>query len=83
MQPANLTPAQLRALRQYADGAEHPELHDFGQGPLAFYAREKVISALMRKGLVDDSGITAAGRAAVVTYEGNMPGLKQTRSKAK
>lgn len=55
---------QRQALRDYSEGYEHPSLDDF-EGALAFRNRERVIDALRRRGLVDDCGITDAGRAAL------------------
>lgn len=59
-----LTPKQTAALRDYADGREHPDFDDYygTAGALAFRNRERVIEALMRRGLVDENGITTAGR---------------------
>lgn len=63
-----LTPKQQTALKDYADGREHPDLDDFygPAGALAWRNRERVIEALIRKGLIDQHQvITEAGRAAL------------------
>lgn len=63
-----LTEKQKIALRDYADGREHPDLDDFygPAGALAWRNRERVIEALQRKGLIDQHQIiTDAGRAAL------------------
>jgi hypothetical protein len=65
-----MTKAQRCALRDYAEGREHPDLDDYlSGGSLAFRNRERVIGSLMRLGFVDGSGITEAGRAALANNE--------------
>lgn len=61
---SKLTPKQMQALRDYAEGYEQPDLDDFygSAGALAWRNRERVIDALTRRGLVDENGITQAGR---------------------
>lgn len=45
------------------------ELDDYGLGALAFYARDRVLGALLRRGLIEsapnDYAITDAGREAL------------------
>ena len=65
-----LTKAQRNALQSYADDFEAPDYADYSEraGPaLGWINRERVISALIRKGLLDaDQHITDAGRAALI-----------------
>ena len=59
-----LSPKQMSALRDYAEGREHPDYDDYygAAGALAWCNRERVIAALMRRGLINECGITGAGR---------------------
>jgi hypothetical protein len=62
-----ITPAQLRMLKDCADG-EPTDYSDYflrsGSSALGWYNREQVISALIRKKLLDDDlKPTVAGRA--------------------
>ena len=67
----HLTPAMLRTLRSVANG-DPGDLADFGLSALAFYAREKVLSALIARGLIEDAEtITDAGRAAIAKATGS------------
>lgn len=62
-----ITPKQMQALRDYAEGREHPDYDDYmAGGALAFRNRDRVITALQRRGLLDgDQQITDAGREAL------------------
>lgn len=62
-----LTPAMLRELRHIARYGEPCDLFEFhGANHLAFHAREKVLTALIRRGLIADAeSVTDAGRAAI------------------
>jgi len=65
--PRPLTPAMLRELRSIERG-QIGDLLDYGYNGLAFYARDRVIGALERRGLIaatPDWSITDAGRAAI------------------
>lgn len=65
--PKALTPAMLRELRSIERG-DVGDLLDYGTNALAFYARDRVIGALERRGLIaatPDWSLTAAGRAAI------------------
>lgn len=60
----HITSKQMQALRDYAEGREHPDFDDYygSAGALAWLNRERVIDALMRRGLIDaDQKITQAG----------------------
>lgn len=59
---AKITEKQMQALREYAEGREHPDYDDFIEaGSLAFRNRERVIEALERRGLISEGIITQAG----------------------
>ena len=64
-----LSKAQLDALRSYAADIEAPDYADYAEragAALGWRNRELVISALMRRGLIDgEQKITEAGRAAL------------------
>lgn len=63
-----LTAAQLRELRCIAQTGGISDLSEFGGNHLAFYARDRVIGALLRKGLIaatPDWSLTDAGRSVV------------------
>lgn len=66
--PKPLSPAMLRELRHIARYGEPCDLAEFhGANHLAFHARERVLSALIRRGMIADAEtITDAGRAAIV-----------------
>lgn len=67
------TEAQLRALREIDRyPGNPPEMDGYGDNALAWYAREKVLGALIRKGLIvsGEWALTAAGRAALVAEGG-------------
>lgn len=70
--PGPLTPAMLRELRSI----EHSgvgDLSDYCANALAFYARDRVIGALERRGLIEatpDWSLTDAGRAAIAKATG-------------
>lgn len=72
MSAAQLTPAMLRELRnieRYGEATDPCEWH--GAGHLWFYAREKVITALITRGLIADAEtVTDAGRAAIAKATG-------------
>lgn len=62
-----LTPAMLRELRSIERG-DVSDLLDYGTNALSFYARDRVIGALERRGLIaatPDWTLTDAGRAAL------------------
>lgn len=62
-----LTPAMLRELRSINAGRVG-DLDDYGLSALSFYARDRVIGALERRGLIaatPDWSLTDAGRAAI------------------
>lgn len=62
-----LTPAMERELRSIERG-DVGDLLDYGHNALAFYARDRVIGALERRGLIEqtpDWSLTEAGRAAL------------------
>jgi hypothetical protein len=68
----NLSPAMLRELRsinRWGAPSDPAEWH--GCGALWFHARERVLSALIRRGLIEDAEtITEAGRAAIAKAQG-------------
>lgn len=67
-----LTPAMQRELRSIAHG-EVSDLLDYGTNSLAFYARDRVIGALEKRGLIaatPDWSLTDAGQAALAQVEG-------------
>lgn len=67
-----LTAAMLRELRSIERG-DVGDLLDYGTNALSFYARDRVIGALERRGLIEatpDWSITDAGRAAIAKAEG-------------
>ena len=73
--PGPLTAAMVRELRSIERG-DVGELLDYGQNALAFYARDRVIGALERRGLIvaaPDWSLTAAGRAAIAKATGAQP----------
>lgn len=68
---SRLTPAMLRELRSIAHDGNPSDPLDWCHAPeeLWFHARDKVIGALLRRGLIVDGGgyqITASGRAALL-----------------
>lgn len=66
-----LTPAMLRELRCIVRFGQPGELAEYGANELAFYARDKTIGALIRRGLIEDSEhATDAGRAAIAAATG-------------
>jgi hypothetical protein len=65
-----LTPAMLRELRCIVKYGVPGDLADYGANALAFYAREKTIDALIRRGLIADcETATDAGRDAIAKTE--------------
>ena len=59
-----LTPAMRRELAHVARYGQPGDLADYGVNALAFYAREKTITALIDRGLLADAEtVTEAGRA--------------------
>ena len=67
-QPATpLTMAQRRELRSISATGEPSDLHSWhAAGSLCFVARDRVLGALLRKGLIADDGgfsLTDAGRS--------------------
>ena len=70
MSTAPLTPAMLRELRCIVKYGQPGDLADYGANALAFYARDKTIAALMRRGLIDDSEHATEAGAAFVAAAG-------------
>lgn len=71
--PETLTPAMLRELRSI-ERSGVGDLLDYGTNALAFYARDRVIGALERRGLIVNDGdwiATDAGRAAIAKATGS------------
>lgn len=67
-----LTPAMVRELHAIERG-DVGDLLDYGYNALAFYARDRVIGALERRGLIaatPDWTLTDAGRAAIARATG-------------
>lgn len=67
---AKLSPAMLRELRSIAWDGNPSDPADWDHAPegLWFHARDRVIGALLRRGLIVDEGgyrITEAGKAAL------------------
>jgi len=66
----NLTPAMMRELRSIVKYGQPGDLAEYGANALAFYARDKTIGALLKRGLIEDSEhATEAGRALVEKVE--------------
>lgn len=57
-----LSPKQVEMLSAFARDGEAADIYDFGGSTLAWRNRERVIEALHRKGLLNEDGITQAGR---------------------
>lgn len=62
-----ISPAQLRMLKDCAEDGEPTDFNDFamrsGNSALGWGNRERVLSALIRKGLLDDDlKVTESGR---------------------
>jgi hypothetical protein len=68
-----LTPAMLRELRSIARWGQPSDPAEWnGAGALWFHARDRVIGALARRGLIvadPDWSVTDAGRAAIAEAE--------------
>jgi len=66
---ATITKAQRIALKAYADSCEAPDYAEYAEragSALGWRNRERVITALIRKGLLDtEQNLTPAGRAAL------------------
>ena len=79
-----ITDKQMQALRDYAEGREHPDFDDYygTAGALAWRNRERVIDALRRRGLIDDNGITKAGRDMVAGRVVNADAMSETQFEA-
>ena len=66
-----LTNAMLRELKSLARTGEPSDLYDWPNvpGALAFHARDRVLGALLRRGLIQDAPggyeLTPAGKGAV------------------
>ena len=70
MKARPLTRAMLRELKSIATYGRPGELDDYGSTVLAFYAREKTIEALLKRGLISDAETaTDAGRAALAAHD--------------
>lgn len=73
MSTNKLTPAMLRELRAIDSTGEPTDPIDWtGAAHLWFHARDKVLSALLRRGLIEDVAgvgfvLTDAGRTALLT----------------
>jgi hypothetical protein len=69
------TTAMLRELRAIQSTGEVGDLLDYGSNALAFYAREKTLTALLRRDLiVSEAGgyvLTDAGREALAKATGS------------
>ena len=66
-----LTPTMRAELAHIAKHGTFRELDAYSFGPLAFYAREKVLTALIARGLISDAEtITDAGRTALQGEKG-------------
>jgi hypothetical protein len=69
MKTERLTTAQYAALKSYARDFEAPDYADYAEragSALGWLNRERVITALIRKGMLDgEQKITDAGRAAL------------------
>lgn len=61
MKMALLTPKQIEMLKSFERDFEATDICDF-DGPLGWHNRERVIDSLRRRLLLDDDGITPAGR---------------------
>lgn len=62
----DMTPKQREMLISFERDGEATDICDFyDAGSLFWRNRERVIDALHRKGLLDEDGITEAGRAAL------------------
>lgn len=70
--PGPLSTRQLEMLRHYHEEGEAMDFGMFrGRSHVAWHNREQVISALIRKGMIDkDQIITDTGRAAISRAEG-------------
>lgn len=72
--PGPLTPAMLRELKSIQRG-DISDVAEYGANALAFYARDRVIGALERRGLLvaaPDWSLTDAGRAAIQKATGGI-----------
>lgn len=56
-----LSPKQLEMLRDFDRDFEATDICAFN-GKLGWHNRERVINALHRKGLLDENGVTEAGK---------------------
>ncbi len=61
---AKMTDKQIEMLRSYERDGEATDLCGF-DGAFDFRNRERVIDALRKRGLLNDDGITQAGRDAL------------------
>lgn len=63
----SVTPKQMQALRDYAEGRDQPDYDDYygAADTLAWRNRERVINALERRGLIHEGKITERGRSLV------------------
>lgn len=80
----HLSPAMLRELRSLHRTGQLSDPADFGAcGALWFHARDRVIGALARRGLIEDSAgdwaINDAGRAVL---SDGLAGAEKTRGAA-
>lgn len=70
--PKPLTPAMLRELRSMDRDGNPSDPYDWQHAPegLWFHARERVIGALLKRGLItNDNTLTELGRAALFKTE--------------
>jgi hypothetical protein len=69
MASQQITPTMRRELQCIAKHGTFCELDDYGFSPLAFYARERVLTGLLNRGMivptVDGFDVTDAGRKAL------------------
>jgi hypothetical protein len=71
----HVSPKQIAMLRDYQRDGEPTDLHDFGAHGLGWGNRERVITALIRKGLIDAyQVITEAGIAVLAKAEARSNG---------
>jgi hypothetical protein len=66
----NLTPAMKRELRSIAWDGNPSDPYDWSHAPesLWFHARDRVLGALLKRGLIEDKGgyrLTDAGKAVI------------------
>jgi hypothetical protein len=73
-----ITTRQIEMLRSFerdGEATDYCAFYDTGAGTLAWRNRERVIEALHRRGLLNDDGITEAGRQVLRTTPPSRPRL--------